>query len=328
MRELRQMTEYPKISIVTPSFNQGKFLEKTILSVLEQDYPNLEYIIIDGGSTDESVEIIRKYEDRLTYWVSEPDRGQSHAINKGFEKATGEIFGWLNSDDYYASGALKAVVDAYLLNPDAGVVVGAGDMVDEEGNVLFGAARTTITLETLCNWFHEFFWQPSCFFKKEVWTQCGPLNEQVHYAMDLDLWVRIAKKFEFKTTDVMISHNLRHPKAKTTEFMHRSHVDAAMVIMHNVGEAPARHMLEDCLKIISERESSILELLAQRDRELSEIKKTLVNKEQALLQIKQEKQKCDDGVVEMRQLIIAVHNSLSWKLTAPLRSILRMISRQ
>jgi glycosyltransferase involved in cell wall biosynthesis len=96
------MIHLPKISIVTPSFNQGMFLEKTILSVLEQGYPNLEYIIIDGGSSDNSVEIIKKYEKHLAYWESEPDQGQSHAINKGFERATGEIFGWLNSDDWYA----------------------------------------------------------------------------------------------------------------------------------------------------------------------------------------------------------------------------------
>ena len=105
------MNALPKISTVTPSFNQGKFLEKTILSVLEQGYPNLEYIIIDGGSSDESVDIIKKYADRLNYWVSEADRGQSHAINKGFERATGEIFGWLNSDDWYHPGALQAVDD-------------------------------------------------------------------------------------------------------------------------------------------------------------------------------------------------------------------------
>jgi glycosyltransferase involved in cell wall biosynthesis len=114
------MTTYPKISIVTPSFNQGRFIEKTILSVIEQDYPNLEYIIIDGGSTDESVEVIKKYDQHLAYWVSEPDRGQSHAINKGFERATGEIFGWLNSDDWYHPGALKAVAEAFAANPEAG----------------------------------------------------------------------------------------------------------------------------------------------------------------------------------------------------------------
>jgi GT2 family glycosyltransferase len=113
------MIDLPKISIVTPSFNQGKFLEKTILSVLEQGYPNLEYIIIDGGSTDNSVEIIRKYENRLAYWVSEPDCGQSNAINKGFERATGEILGWLNSDDWYHPGALKAVAEVFRVHPNA-----------------------------------------------------------------------------------------------------------------------------------------------------------------------------------------------------------------
>lgn len=124
--------ELPKISIVTPSFNQGKYLEKTILSVLEQDYPNLEYIIIDGGSTDNSVEIIKKYEKHLAYWVSEPDRGQSHAINKGFGHATGEILGWLNSDDYYAPGAPQAIAEAFLANPDVGAIVGAGEFLFED----------------------------------------------------------------------------------------------------------------------------------------------------------------------------------------------------
>jgi glycosyltransferase involved in cell wall biosynthesis len=102
-----------KFSIVTPSYNQGQYLEKAILSVIEQDYPNLEYIIIDGGSTDNSLEIIKKYEKHLAYWVSEKDRGQSHAINKGFERASGDLFGWLNSDDYFAPDALKTVAEVY-----------------------------------------------------------------------------------------------------------------------------------------------------------------------------------------------------------------------
>lgn len=110
----------PKISIVTPSFNQGRYLEKTILSVLEQGYPNLEYIIIDGRSSDNSVEIIKKYEKYLKYWVSEEDHGQSHAINKGFAHATGDLLAWLNSDDYYAPGALKMVAEVYGANQPIG----------------------------------------------------------------------------------------------------------------------------------------------------------------------------------------------------------------
>ena len=110
------MNQLPKISIITPSFNQGKYIEQTIQSVLQQDYPDLEYIIIDGGSTDETVDVIKKYKKHLACWVSEPDNGQAHAINKGLKIATGGIFNWLNSDDYLEPGALKAVAHAFLKN--------------------------------------------------------------------------------------------------------------------------------------------------------------------------------------------------------------------
>src|SRR5229473_6606028 len=125
----------PKISIVTPSFNQGRFLEETILSVLNQDYPNLEYIIIDGGSTDETIEVIRRYEDRITFWVSEKDRGQVHAINKGIEKTTGDIFGFINSDDVYLPGAFNTVVEHFQNQPATEWVCG--------DTVMFGEGFTT-----------------------------------------------------------------------------------------------------------------------------------------------------------------------------------------
>ncbi|WP_049818946.1 glycosyltransferase family 2 protein [Geotalea uraniireducens] len=262
----------PKISIVTPSFNQGRYLEKTILSVLEQGYPNLEYIIIDGKSSDNSVEIIKKYEKYLKYWVSEEDRGQSHAINKGFAHATGDLLGWLNSDDYYAAGALKTVAETALATPAAGAIVGAGAMVDETGNVFLSVARTAITLESLYNWFDEFFWQPSCFFPKETWKHCGPLDENVHYAMDLDFWIKIAKKFTFTTTHATLSFNLKHPKAKTTEFSYLSHVDAVMVIMRHGAEKEARKLLEEYTRVLHKSALDNEELLIQKCLEIQKLR--------------------------------------------------------
>src|ERR1035437_4288596 len=127
---------YPKISVITPSFNQGKYLESTIKSVLEQDYPNLEYIVIDGGSEDNSVEIIKKYEKHLAYWESVKDKGQSHAINKGFAIATGEILAWLNSDDTYEQNAIYNIAEWFRKYPELDFIYGDVNIIDEKGAVL------------------------------------------------------------------------------------------------------------------------------------------------------------------------------------------------
>lgn len=290
------MTDWPKISIVTPSFNQGNFLEKTILSVLEQDYPNLEYIIIDGGSTDNSVEIIKKYEQHLTYWVSEPDRGQSHAINKGFERATGEIFGWLNSDDWYHSGALKAVAEAFAANPDAGAVVGAGDYIDEEGRMqLDCTAPDEVNLGTICSWFDKYFWQPSCFFSRKCWKKCGPLDETLDFAMDVYLWIRIAKVQKFITIRNLLSTSLKHSGAKTTFNLPQSDITAIKVIIQTAGE----ECLSTALQSYTNRVLSYSqELIAEREQQLA---------------------KCERQLAEYEQKILAYKTSLSWRLTAPLR---------
>src|SRR5262245_11946447 len=127
------MTRRPRITVVTPSFNQAAYLEQTILSVLGQNYPNLEYIVIDGGSTDGSVDIIKKFQDGISYWISEKDRGQGHAINKGLIRATGDIVAYLNSDDYYLDGALQRVADYFVINPEVDLIHGRCRVVDESG---------------------------------------------------------------------------------------------------------------------------------------------------------------------------------------------------
>ncbi|NPU85313.1 MAG: glycosyltransferase [Syntrophaceae bacterium] len=238
------MKNIPKISVVTPSFNQGRFLEKTILSVLEQDYPNIEYIVIDGGSSDGSVEIIKKYEKQLAYWISEPDRGQSHAINKGFERATGDIFGWLNSDDWYHPGALKAVVEGFAAHPEAGALVGGGDYVGENGQLLTTTVRKKVDLESISGWYNHYFWQPSCFFRREVWNSCGPLDESLTLAMDLDLWLKIAKRYTFATTETILSTTLRHENAKTSAWMHESDITTLRLVLKHGGAAGASNIIE------------------------------------------------------------------------------------
>ena len=181
----------PKISIVTPSFNQAPFLERTIRSVLDQGYPNLEYIIIDGGSTDGSQEIIRGYEERLAYWVSEPDLGQTDAINKGFDHAQGEIFAWLNSDDTYQPGALEEVAEFMRLNPAIGMVYGSAMYIDEEDRPIARYPARNTDYRGLRRGVNTIS-QQAMFFRAKLWQMVRPLDPSFYYAMDYDLWVRIA----------------------------------------------------------------------------------------------------------------------------------------
>jgi len=186
-------SDTPLISIVTPSYNQARFLEATIQSVLAQDYPNLEYIIVDGGSTDGSVEIIRQYAERLAWWVSEPDAGQADALRKGFTHAHGEVLAWLNSDDVYLSAhVLSQVITHFRQHSEISVLTGAGRYLDENGTSL----REThirpeyLTCEALrhCNG----VLQPATFVRRQAWQQVH-LDTSLHYAFDWDLWIQLAQ---------------------------------------------------------------------------------------------------------------------------------------
>jgi len=202
--------DWPKISLVTPSFNQGRFIEETIRTVLGQGYPNLEYIIIDGGSTDESVEIIRKYEPWLAHWVSEADDGQSDAINKGFAAATGEVFGWLCSDDVLLPGALAAVGGYFAAHDDCRWLAGRAEYefieTGETGRTPAGACSPNALIQ---------FWkygapghsmpQPSIFWHRQLWGAAGGLREEHHLAMDYDMWLRFEERARLDVTESVLS---------------------------------------------------------------------------------------------------------------------------
>ncbi len=186
------MSDYmPKVSVVTPSYNQGQFLEQTIQSVLSQDYPNIEYIIIDGGSTDDSKEIIERYADQVDYWVSEPDNGQSDAINKGFRQATGEIIAWLNSDDVYLPGAVSTAVEQFRKNRELTLFYGDCVFIGERGEFLryFDECEEYNRFRLLnCS---DFIMQPTTFFRRDAAEAVGFLDESLNWAMDWDLWCKL-----------------------------------------------------------------------------------------------------------------------------------------
>lgn len=241
---------YPKFSVVTPTYNQGPYIEKTIDSVLSQGYPNVEFIIVDGGSTDNTVEIIKKYERHLSYWVSEPDRGQSHAINKGMARATGDYLTWLNSDDWYLDNALHGMHEVFAAHPSAGVVVGAGRIVDPTGKELFFINPTPqINLRSLYGWLRGGnFLQPSSAYTRQAWLAVGMVDESIHIALDLDLWLRMAKAgIEFITTDEIFAEALSHPQAKTTAFEDLMRLDCALTIIRHGGESVVRQDLEEMI---------------------------------------------------------------------------------
>jgi glycosyltransferase involved in cell wall biosynthesis len=185
------MSKEPLISIVTPSFNQAEFLPRTIESVLDQDYPRIEYIIIDGGSTDGSREVIQSHEGRLAYWESIKDKGQTDAINKGFAKAAGKYLAWLNSDDVYQPGAFSEAVAYLETHPEVGLVYGDCTFIDAQDRIIgrFPAAQTD--LQKLRRGYVHIPQQAS-FFRRDLWEKVGPLDPSFYFAMDYDLWVRLA----------------------------------------------------------------------------------------------------------------------------------------
>lgn len=191
----REVSPRVSVSVVVPSFNQAGFIARTLQSIIDQDYPALEIIVIDGGSTDGSVDVIRNFEKHLAYWVSEPDRGQTHAINKGMARANGELRAYLNSDDVYLPGALHAVSDAWRSQPGADLIHGRCAIIDAEDGrqgVRSGSIRTLDEVLDLWDvwWRERNFVQPEVFWTRRLADRIGPFREELHYVMDYDYWLR------------------------------------------------------------------------------------------------------------------------------------------
>jgi glycosyltransferase involved in cell wall biosynthesis len=203
----------PLVSIVTPSFNQARYLEQALRSVLDQGYPNLEYIVIDGGSSDGSLPLLQRYAGRLARFVSEPDRGQAEAINKGLALARGDIVAWLNSDDAYLPGAIEHAVATLESDPSLGMVYADGLMVDSELRLLDRHRYPQLDVLDLLSF--EVLLQPTVFLRRPVLEQAGPLNPDYQLILDHELWVRIAARFPIRHVPGFWAVERTHPEAKT-----------------------------------------------------------------------------------------------------------------
>lgn len=230
------LTSLPKITVVTPSYNQGAFLDQTILSVLGQRYENLEYIIVDGGSTDESVEVIKRYESAVAWWVSEKDRGQSHALNKGFARATGDILCWLNSDDFLFPGVLHTV--ARLLESDDFIYGDCVSFSQTGGRCLVNRPPRH---DPVLLGFTDYIVQPSSFWRRTLWEKTGTLNEELHYAFDWEWFLRAQKLGSFRKCDVIFSAYRFHDAHKSASGGGKRAQEIASVARAHGGAEADRH---------------------------------------------------------------------------------------
>lgn len=227
------------ISIITPSYNQGEFIERTILSVINQEVKDLEYWVIDGGSTDETIDILKKYEKTLK-WVSEPDEGQGDAVNKGILRSKGDIIGWLNSDDVYYPGTLQKVLQYFKDNPNVLIIYGAANHIDDKDAFIESYPTRQWNYEYL---FEEcFICQPAVFFRRELVEEIGLLDKTLQYCMDYEYWLRIGKKYQMVYFPELLAGSRLYPNTKTLGARRKVHEEILGMVYRKTGVPPIRWM--------------------------------------------------------------------------------------
>jgi glycosyltransferase involved in cell wall biosynthesis len=236
-------TNYPKITIVTPSYNQGMYLERTILSIIEQNYPNLEYIIIDGGSTDDSVEIIKKYEKYLTYWVSEKDKGHYHAVQKGFEKSTGEIMGWLNSDDMLQTHSLFTIGQVFGDFQQIQWLQGFPNVIDEYNRVVYTRSGKELTKSFFYQKKHlttgMYIQQESTYWRRSLWEKAGSkISQNYKYAGDFELWIRFFQYEKLHNIDAMLGSFRLRQEGQASANHYNEYVAETLAVLESYPLSP------------------------------------------------------------------------------------------
>lgn len=224
----------PRITVITPSFNQAPFIAQCIDSVLDQNYPNLQYLVVDGGSTDDTLDILRNYRDRIV-WKSERDRGQSDAVNKGLRAAEGEIIGWLNSDDYYLPDCLQRIAQCFAANPNAAMVYGRALMVDRDGDTIREYPTFKLHRDDLRR--KCYVCQPTVFVRRSVLEEVGLLNDALDICLDYEWWLRISRSHEMAFCDHILAASRHYDTTKTATRRLRALVEAGYLMRQHFGAA-------------------------------------------------------------------------------------------
>lgn len=265
-------SEKHKISIVVPTLNQGSTLEATLLSILNQEYKNYEIIVMDGGSTDTTISVLKRYEPFITRIVSENDGGQSNAINNGFKLATGNIFAWLNSDDYFLPNTFEIVAKAFD-SDSTKVIIGGGHIVTFDNRFLKTIDSIEMNRENLIRWESDrWIMQQSCFWTPDVWSKVGGVDSELNLLMDYDLWFNFSKSFTTKSIKEYLAVMRYYPNAKTVKLKKRMKGELAYVYAKHNEVHAAKKLIDD---IICENDKLTSELQRYHNRLSSKILRRL-----------------------------------------------------